>query len=126
VLEDISANGRRHLRLQLSSPRGAERIGVQVQADVVSATVQGKPLASDRNAAEPEKKWSLIYLAPPQDGIELVIETESASQLVLKLVDESYGLPLRDGVTFKERPPQMMPAPFFRSDFSFVSQDYSF
>jgi hypothetical protein len=40
-------------------------------------------------------------------------------------VDESYGLPLLDGATFKERPAHMMPAPFFRSDFSLVSRDFS-
>jgi hypothetical protein len=44
----------------------------------------------------------------------------------VKLVDESYGLPFRDGSTFKERPADMMPAPFVRSDFSLVSQNYSF
>jgi hypothetical protein len=35
-------------------------------------------------------------------------------------------LPLLDGRTFKDRPEHMMPAPFFRSDFSLVSRDFSF
>jgi hypothetical protein len=56
----------------------------------------------------------------------LVLETKSARPLAVRVVDESYGLPLRDGGTFTERPAHMMPAPFLRSDFSLVSQNYSF
>lgn len=123
VMEDIAANGVRHLRLELRSPRGADRIGVQISADILSATVDGKPLKSDAPA---QKSWSLLYLAPPKEGIELVIETKSPLPLAMRLLDESYGLPLFEGTTFRERPEHMMPAPFFRSDFSLVSRNYSF
>jgi hypothetical protein len=128
VLEDLSANGLRRLRLHLSSPRGAERISVSVQtsAEILGATVEGKRLLSDDAVSGPQKNWSLIYLAPPGEGIELVLETRSAPPLALRLVDESYGLPLRDGGTFTDRPAYMMPAPSLRSDFSLVSQNYSF
>ena len=126
LLEDATANGVRRLRLHLSSPRGAERISVQINAEILSATVEGKRLASDDNASEPAKRWSLLYFALPKDGIELVLETRSAPPLAMQLVDESYGLPLRAGATFTDRPDHMMPAPFFRSDFTLVSQNYSF
>jgi hypothetical protein len=126
VLEEITANGVRRLRLHLSSPRGAERISVQINSEILSATVQGKRLAADDTVREPQKRWSLIYVAPPKEGIELVLETRPGPPLAMQLVDESYGLPLRDGVTFTDRPDHMMPAPYFRSDFSLVRQDYSF
>jgi peptidase M28-like protein len=122
VLEDVTANGVRRLRIRLTSPRGAERMSIQINAEILSAAVDGKPLTLDPT---PQKSWSLWYLALPMDGIELVIETRSVPPLALRLVDESYGLPLRDGATFTERPAHMMPAPFFRSDFSLVSQTYS-
>jgi hypothetical protein len=125
VLEDTTANGLRRLRLHLSSPRGAERISVRISAEILSASVEGKRLLSDDAARDPRKNWSLIYLAPPKEGIELVLETRSALPLAVRVVDESYGLPLRDGGTFTERPAHMMPAPFLRSDFSLVSQNYS-
>jgi Peptidase family M28 len=125
VLEDVTANGSRHLRLRLVSPRGAERISVQISAEILSAAVEGKRLSLDDGAIEPEKSWSLIYLAPPKDGIELVLETKSASPLAVRLVDESYGLPQFGGATFKSRPLHMMPAPFLRSDFTLVSRNYS-
>jgi hypothetical protein len=123
VLEDVTANGVRHLRLRLASPRGAERMSVQINGEVLSASVEGKLLKSH---AATQKSWRLLYLAPPEEGIELVLETRSTPPLAVRLVDESYGLPLRDGGTFTDRPAHMMPAPFFRSDFSLVSQNYSF
>ncbi len=126
VLEDVTANGIRHLRLRLASPRGAERISVQIRAEVLGAALDGKPLSSNTAARELEKTWSLLYLALPKEGIELVIETRSTPPLTMRVVDESYGLPPLGGAPPRDRPSHMMPAPFFRSDFSLVSQDYSF
>jgi peptidase M28-like protein len=126
VLEDVTANGVRHLRLHLVSPRGAERISVQVSAEVLSAAVDGKTLTSEATASEAQTSWSLFYLALPKDGIDLVFETRSTPPLAMRVVDESYGLPLLDGATLTGRPAHMMPAPFFRSDFTLVSQNYLF
>ena len=125
VLEDVAANGLRHLRLHFASPRGAERISVQINAEILSATVDGKSLTSDPITSEPQKNWSLFYLALPKEGIELVVETRSAPPLTVRVVDESYGLPPFEGAMLTGRPPQMMPAPFFRSDFTLVSRNYS-
>jgi hypothetical protein len=122
VLEDVTTNGVRRLRLHLVSPRGAERMSVQINAEILTATVDGKPLPSGPTT---QKSWSLLYLALPKEGIDLVIETRSAPPLAVRLMDESYGLPLRDGEKLKDRPAHMMPAPYFRSDFSLVSQNYS-
>jgi hypothetical protein len=126
MLEDVTANGVRRLRLRLSSPRGAERISVQIRDEVSSAAVDGKSLAANSPATEPARSWSLYYFTLPKEGIELVLETRSTSPLAVRVVDESYGLPLLDGATFTHRPAHMMPAPFRRSDFSLVSRDFSF
>lgn len=126
MLEAITANGIRRLRLRVASPRGAERISLKISDEVLSAAVDGKSLAPNPAAAEPAKSWSLYYFGLPQEGIELVLETRSTAPLAVRVVDESYGLPLLDGATFTERPAHMMPAPFFRSDFTLVSQDFSF
>jgi hypothetical protein len=126
VLEDVTTDGIRRLRLHVASPRGAERISVQISAEVLSAAVDGKRLASNTTAREAQKSWSLYYFALPKEGIELAFETRSAAPVAMKVVDESYGLPLLDGATFRQRPAHMMPAPFFRSDFCLVSRDFSF
>ena len=126
VLEDITSNGLRRLRLHLASPRGAERMSVRISAVVLSASINGKALVSNATTSERQKSWSLLYVAPPPEGIELILETRSAPPLAVRVVDESYGLPLLEGATFTGRPAHMMPAPFFRSDFSLVSQDFSF
>ena len=83
-------------------------------------------MTANKSASEPQKSWSLLYLALPREGIELVIETGSTAPVALQLVDESYGLPRFDSATFTNRPAHMMPAAFFRSDFSLVSQNYLF
>ena len=126
VLEDVTANGLRHLRFRLVSPRGAERISLQIKSEVLNASIQGKPFPPDGEASESEKSWSLIYLAPAKEGIELTIETRAAPPLTVRVVDESYGLPSRELATFADRPLNMMAAPFFRSDFTLVTRDYSF
>jgi hypothetical protein len=125
VLEDVTANGVRRLRLHLVSRRGAERISVQVSAEVLGAAVDGKDLTADQTASEAQKNWSLLYVALPRDGIELVLETRSTPPLNLRVIDESYGLPLLDSVAITARPARMMPAPFFRSDVTLVSRNYS-
>jgi hypothetical protein len=118
----IRGDGVRRLRLHLVSPRGAERMSIQISTEILSATVDGKPLTSGPTT---QKSWSLLYLALPKDGIELVLETRSTLPLSVRLMDESYGLPLLDGEKLKDRPAHMMPAPFFRSDVTLVSQSYS-
>jgi len=125
VLEDVTANGVRHLRLHLVSRRGAERISVQVSAEVLRAAIEGKDLTADTAASEAQKNWSLFYLALPKDGIELVLETRSTPPLTVRVVDESYGLPRLDAEKLTDRPAHMMPAPFFRSDVTLVSRKYS-
>jgi hypothetical protein len=125
VLEDVTANGVRHMRLHLGSPRGAERISVQVSAEVLSAAIDGKALALDTTASEAQKRWSLLFLALPKDGIELVLETRSTPRLSMRVVDESYRLPRLNGAAITARPAHMMPAAFFRSDVTLVSRNYS-
>ena len=124
VLEDITADGVRRLRLRVVSPRGAERISVQISAEALSAAIDGKWVSSNPSSGE-TKNWSLYYFALPKEGIELTFETKSAPPLSIRVVDESYGLLPLAGTTFTDRPAHMMPAPFFRSDFSLVSQDLS-
>jgi hypothetical protein len=122
LLDDVTANGVRRLRFRLSSPRGAERISVQINAEILNPTLDGKPIP----ATEPQTSLSFIYLAPPKDGVELAFETKAPGPLSIQLADESYGLPLLEGATSTDRPEEMMPAPFFRSDFTIVTETCAF
>jgi hypothetical protein len=99
---------------------------LKINAEILSAAINGKSLTTNNTASAPQKSWSLLYLAPLKEGIELVLETRSPASLALRLVDESYGLPAFDTAKFTGRPAHMMPAPFFRSDVSLVSQNYLF
>jgi hypothetical protein len=126
VLEDEAANDVRRLRFRLVSPRGAERLSVQITCAILSVAVEGKRLTSNAPSSTPETRCSFLYVGLPKEGIELVLETRATSPVAMRLVDESYGLPALDGAPPTSRPAHMMPAPFFRSDFSLVSRDFSF
>lgn len=122
LIEDKDGNGVRRLRLHIFSPRAAPRISIEIDGETLSATVEGRRL----EAVPPGRPWTLIYLAPSEGGFELELGTRSGTQVSLKVADESYGLPRFEGPAFTERPPRMMPAPFFRSDFSLVTRSYPF
>ena len=126
MVEDATANGVRRLRIHLSSPRAAPRISLQTDATILSASVEGKILTATGGAARIGKSWGLLYLAPPTGGIDLLLETPLSAPLSVQVMDESYGLPEVPGFPFKARPADMMPAPYFRSDFTLVSRQYTF
>ena len=98
------------LRLGAGRERtGLERGGMSVPnsgfgdtgTEILSAAVNGKRLTANTSASEPQKDWSLYYFALPKEGIELAVETKSAAPLAVRVVDESYGLPLIGGGTFR-------------------------
>lgn len=126
VVEDRTENGVRRLRLHLASPRGAERMSVRIHASVVSAAIQGKRLEAHPITSASRIRWDLSYFGLPKEGIDLDFETKTNPPLLLEVVDESYGWPQLDGTVITARPAEMMPAPFFRSDLSLVSRNYSF
>jgi hypothetical protein len=124
VLEDVTADGVRRLRIHVTSPRGAERVSLQISAELLNASVDGKRLIANATGSGPQTRWSLYYFALPKEGIEVALETRATTPLAIRVVDESYGLPLLDGTKFNDRPVHMMAAPFFRSDLTLVSQDF--
>ena len=126
VVDDVTANGIRRLRIHLSSPRAAPRISLQTDAAILSASVEGKILTAKAGAARGGKNWGLLYLAPPAEGIDLLLETPPSSSLTVQVMDESYGLPEVPAFKFTARPADMMPAPYFRSDFTLVTRNYTF
>lgn len=130
VLEDVTENGVRRLRLRVTSPREASMLSVQAEqnSEVLNASVNGKRVTSLNATAAPAgaNRWGFYYFALPKDGIELTLETKTSQPLTLKVVDETYGLPNLTGVSLKSRPDHMMPAPMPFSDSTLVSKSYTF
>ncbi|MEV4534079.1 M20/M25/M40 family metallo-hydrolase [Asanoa sp. NPDC049518] len=81
-------DGVRSVRVRITAPAGAYAVDVYADTAILSATVDGAPLAG--SAASP---WELRYSAPPADGVELTLRTRDPGPLRLRVVSSAAGLP---------------------------------
>jgi hypothetical protein len=127
LLEDKTDNGVRILRLRVTSSRQAPLLSVYVepQGQIIAAAVNGKLISDQNTPPDAELGWGLNYFAPPQNGIELRLETKSAQPLNLRVVDSTYGLP--QGAThFRARTDDVMPNFLPFTDSTLVSKAFKF
>jgi hypothetical protein len=123
LVSEKTTDATRVLRLRISSPRQAPVMFVAVdpKVEVINAWIDGKPLAKSGGP-----RLMFQYLAIPQEGIELALETKPAQQVGIRAVDLSYGLPEIPDRAFSPRPSHLMPAIFPYSDSTLVSKMFSF
>lgn len=133
LLDDKVSNGVRTLRLRVTSPRQAPLVFVYVvpSADVLGATVNGKPI--DIRAAPAwaaTLPWGLVYWAVPSEGIELALEANPSASLNVLAVDRTEGLPELPNTSFKPRPDTIVPSPSLGvarySNATLVSKSFTF
>jgi hypothetical protein len=55
------------------------------------------------------------FVAPPAEGLELIVETDAAAPFKLGVEDLSYGLPEAPGLNVRPRGDDMMPVPSYRT-----------
>jgi hypothetical protein len=111
VLADSAAEGKRHLRLLLKSPRGAlvGSIAVPAEARIESIKIDGKAFPTTERRAGPlnfsAAGWRLfsnLTLPPGGTEVEVVLgSTEPASWYV---IDRSFGLPPSGQALLAARP----------------------
>lgn len=130
VVEDGSQDGVRTLRLRITSPRHANLLSLYVdsKAEVLRATVNGRPVDGKQTstASKRAQHWSLRYYSVPTDGVEVLAEIKTAEPLKLRVVDQSYGLPVLQGKSLRARPDDTIPAPISITDSTFVSKSFTF
>jgi hypothetical protein len=126
VLSEDGLNGQnRRIRVKIKSTRQAAALIVWAdqESEVIAAEVNGKMISAGKSG----QKWSLIYGAPPADGIDLMIEISGSHPVKLKVEDVSYELPEIPGAPIRKRPDLIMPAPSLgASDTTFVSKSFVF
>lgn len=113
TLSADSAGGERTVRIHLQAPEDTYFLDVyvdSVQRSVVGANVDAVPLTGGRNGSDTSGPWGwgFRYVAPPRDGIDLLVRVSGVQPLRLRLVSTVPGLP--DGVG----------APSLRSDISWT------
>jgi hypothetical protein len=116
VLDDQTAGGVRTVRVNLSSPRGAPvmMLDVQPYGAIQAVTVEGKriePIESKTNL------WSLTYYAVPEDGFQVELELDPSQAIDLQVSDQTWELTpeVLDSLDapFQPRSQAMMPMPNF-------------
>ena len=122
VISDTTTNGIRSLNLRITSARQAPFIMASLNPEV---KVQSFVLDGKRYDEYHRNNWSLRYIAPPPEGIELVLELEQPPNVVLRVTDQSYGLPDIPGTSFKPRPDYMMPIASIFNDGFLITKSFS-
>jgi hypothetical protein len=126
VLDDQVEDETRRIHLRVSSVREAATLFIYSGTELSEAFVNGQRLTRGQNAPAWDKGQMLIYSAPPQEGVELLLKTRSSEPLIVKVVDRSFQLPELTNVTVKARPDYIVPAPFSSSDSTFIGKSFSF
>jgi hypothetical protein len=130
LLEDMTTDGARTLRLRIRSRRQAPFVTVDVEpgTEIRRALLDGKPLggttpATPQGASVP---WGFRYFAMDDRGVELTLETVPARPLKIRVADRTAGLPELPGVRFTPRPEHMMPAPYPYDSTTSISKSFNF
>lgn len=121
TLEDQTLGDRRRLDLQFHFAPGTQLIWVNVKkARVLGAAVEGKPVtgfnptesgshASGSQPKDSEPGWLLAYAAPPPEGLRLQLDLEAGASPLIRLFQDSSGLPAIPGTSLAVRPADVMP-----------------
>lgn len=130
VSDEKSDTGGRRLRLRVDAPENETFILINVSsgAKTVRASVNGREINDARANGRFEfgADWSMRYYAPEDAGIDLILETETHAPVKVQVVGVSSGLPDIPNTPVKNRPADMMPAPFLNSNSTMVAKTFSF
>jgi hypothetical protein len=132
ALEDRrDGEGRRILRLRVTSPRQAPFVFVTTDAQLFAASVNGKSVGGDAGGAQAlnagaSSPWGLQYYALPAEGIELTLTTSPSQPLKISVEDRSYALPDVPGKTIRPRPDYLTPVASPLSDTTVIVKTFTF
>jgi hypothetical protein len=101
--DEAAAGEGRALKLRVVPPRGAHLLGIQVDASLASARVQGRAAPVEAGAL------SMLYSSPPQDGVEVELTTTSRAPVTVRVVSVRAGFP--ESVSPGPRPAGIMAKP---------------
>ena len=126
VLDDLTSEDTRTLRLRLNSPRDAPYAHLQMAlpSNIVEASVDGEEVELSEIPAEQRRSFPLVFYNLPEDGIEITLSVQSTESIDTTLTDYSNGLPQIPGTEIEPRPPEFMPVPYDFRDPTAVSKSF--
>jgi Peptidase family M28 len=125
LLSDTTSGGNRTLTLRLLPQRPVRLVALHVGAatSVVTATVGGRPLPTDKKAGG-EWGFGFVFNAPPPSGVDVALTVRGAGPVKLRAMDGSDGLTDLPG--FKPRPAAVGILGSHSSDMVAVTHTYTF
>lgn len=127
VVDNKTSGDVQNLRLHINSPRkGNVLVTYFYVAPQSKVRVEG-----NGRQIETTPRGNVIvvgYAGPPEGGFDLNVQLQPAQPIKLAVTDIAYGLPSIPGTSFRPRPENMMPTPFFEvyQDMSFVHKWFNF
>lgn len=134
TVSDVMQSGVRTISLNLRSQRQVPIISFTIESDteIAGATINGKratfssrPEETHPRGARPglgpmagqpgqmaRPRWAFSYYAPPEQGIDVTLETKSHEPIRVRVVEQSYGLPEELMSSLTPRSDYMMPTPY--------------
>jgi len=109
VLEDSVAGGKRHLRLRLTSPRGAPAgtVCVPEAAKLESVEIDGQSVPMEEGQGGGWRQFTNLTL--PSQGSELTVVLGATQPLDWYVLDRSFGLPSSGQALLAARPKDAVP-----------------
>jgi hypothetical protein len=106
VVEDKSVDGVRTLKMRVYSPRQAGVVAIYLDssAQVLNASVNNTPITD-----EPKDRWGMQIDGLPKQGVEVQLQVKATEPLKLRLVDQTFGLPSVNGVSYAQTVPSANP-----------------
>jgi len=128
VIRDGVANGKRDIVLRIDSPQNASKLRFYVTSDteVFSANVFGKDVGGRK------RRWGQGLNLFPHEGIEAALKVDPSEPLLLKVIEQFFGLPPLPGI--RPRPDHLITEPNttldwhrpLRSEHTFVTRTFTF
>lgn len=130
VLNDSAQENRRIVRVRVTSIRQAPLICIYGEPDsgIREIVISGKRTAFEPGIATASTNvpWVMHYYALPAEGLELVLELQPQAQVKLRVVDQSYELPVLPNFSVTARPEDLMPSSAPWNETTFVSKSFVF
>ncbi|MCP4213415.1 MAG: M20/M25/M40 family metallo-hydrolase [bacterium] len=96
VLEDYSADGRRHLKSRVTSPQNATIVQFLIKKGpgISKLLIGGEPVTVEKEPGKSGFKYYYVeYFAFPPEGIDLELECDEGKDIEILVVEKKLGLP---------------------------------
>lgn len=123
MVSDSTTDGVRSVVMRVSSTRQAPIVAIYIdsEAEVQSFAVNGRRIDS---VSAGRNEWKLRYQGLPAEGIEVALNLKTKEPLKLRVVDQTYGLPVLEGKSESPRPAGLIPSFYPFTDSTLVAKAY--